>query len=123
MRGTSTRQPPVALALRAYLEAATIGTLSIAPGSPCENGYVESFHGKTRDESLNPELFSGLRGDLCSDITKVRIGYFTPKPPPLAPPLEPSSFPAPVRSRCCAGGSKIGLDSRSDWSMNRGVGQ
>lgn len=29
----------------------------ITPGSPWENGYVESFHGKLRDECLNEELF------------------------------------------------------------------
>ncbi len=31
-------------------------TLFIEPGSPRENGYVETFNGKTRDELLNPEL-------------------------------------------------------------------
>lgn len=29
----------------------------IQPGSPWENGYLESFHGKLRDECLNEELF------------------------------------------------------------------
>lgn len=29
----------------------------IAPGHPWENGYVESFHGKFRDECLNGEIF------------------------------------------------------------------
>jgi len=28
------------------------------PGSPWENGYIESFHGKLRDELLNRESFS-----------------------------------------------------------------
>jgi len=51
----------IALAMRSYLEAAKIGTLYIAPGSPWENGYVESFHGKLRDELLNVELFADLR--------------------------------------------------------------
>ena len=35
-------------------------TLFIAPGSPWENGYVESFNGKLRDEGLNPEIFTTL---------------------------------------------------------------
>ena len=51
----------IAMAIRSYLEAAKIGTLYIAPGSPWENGYVESFHGKLRDELLNAELFTDLR--------------------------------------------------------------
>ena len=29
----------------------------IAPGSPWENGFIESFNGKLRDECLNEELF------------------------------------------------------------------
>ena len=32
-------------------------TLFVAPGSPWENGYVESFNSKLRDELLNRELF------------------------------------------------------------------
>ena len=34
-----------------------MGTLYIQKGSPWENGYVESFNGKLRDELLNRELF------------------------------------------------------------------
>lgn len=51
----------IALAMRGYLEKASIGTLYIEPGSPWENGYAESFHGKLRDELLNAELFVDLR--------------------------------------------------------------
>ena len=36
-------------------------TLYIEPGSPWENGYVESFNGKLRDELLNQEIFYTLR--------------------------------------------------------------
>ena len=32
----------------------------IEPGSPWENGYVESFNGKLRDELLNTEVFNSL---------------------------------------------------------------
>jgi putative transposase len=35
-------------------------TLYIEPGSPWENGYVESFNGRMRDELLNGELFDTL---------------------------------------------------------------
>ena len=35
-------------------------TLYIEPGSPWENGYVESFNGKLRDELLNGEIFDTL---------------------------------------------------------------
>ena len=36
-------------------------TLYIAPGSPWEKGYCESFNGTLRDELLNGEVFYGLR--------------------------------------------------------------
>ena len=38
-----------------------VGTLYIEPGSPWENGYIESFNGKMRDELLNRELFTTMR--------------------------------------------------------------
>jgi transposase InsO family protein len=37
-----------------------VKTLFIEPGSPWENGYIESFSGKLRDELLNVELFDTL---------------------------------------------------------------
>ena len=36
-------------------------TLFIEPGSPWENGYIESFNGKLRDELLNREIFYTLQ--------------------------------------------------------------
>jgi putative transposase len=47
----------VAKELNKWLKQANVQTLFIAPGSPWENGYVESFNGKLRDELLNGELF------------------------------------------------------------------
>jgi putative transposase len=49
-----------AKAVRAWLERLRVQTLFIEPGSPWENGYVESFNGKFRDELLNRELFYTL---------------------------------------------------------------
>jgi transposase InsO family protein len=37
-----------------------VATLFIEPGSPWENGYVESFIGKLRDELLDREIFTNL---------------------------------------------------------------
>jgi len=38
-----------------------VKTLFIEPGSPWENGYVESFNGKLRDELLDGEIFYTLK--------------------------------------------------------------
>ncbi len=50
-----------ATAVREWLERVGVKTLFIEPGSPWENGYVESFNGKLRDELLNGEIFYTLR--------------------------------------------------------------
>jgi putative transposase len=50
----------VAQAVCRWLAQADVKTLFIAKGSPWENGYVESFNGKLRDELLNRELFLSL---------------------------------------------------------------
>jgi len=47
-------------AVRAWLARLGVKTLYIAPGSPWENGYNESFNGKLRDELLNGEIFMSL---------------------------------------------------------------
>ncbi len=49
-----------AKAVREWLGRIGVKTLFIAPGSPWENGYVESFNGKLRDELLNREIFYTL---------------------------------------------------------------
>ena len=46
--------------VRWWLQRMGVKTLFIEPGSPWENGYVESFNGKLRDELLNGEIFYTL---------------------------------------------------------------
>jgi putative transposase len=49
-----------AKAVRKWLNRLGVKTLFIQPGSPWENGYIESFNGKLRDELLNREIFTTL---------------------------------------------------------------
>jgi putative transposase len=44
-------------AVRGWLEGAGSGALYVAPASPWQNGYAESFHSKLRDEFLDREEF------------------------------------------------------------------
>ena len=46
--------------IRAWLNRLGVKTLFIEKGSPWENGYIESFNGKLRDELLNREIFTTL---------------------------------------------------------------
>ncbi len=56
--------------IRGWLDRLGVKTLYIEPGSPWENGYIESLNGKLRDELLNREIFTPL------EETKVLIGQW-----------------------------------------------
>jgi putative transposase len=49
-----------AKAVREWLCKIGVKTFFVEPGSPWENGYIESFNGKFRDELLNGEIFTTL---------------------------------------------------------------
>lgn len=49
-----------ARAVRRWLARVGVQTLFIEPGSPWDNGYIESFNGRLRDECLNLERFDTL---------------------------------------------------------------
>jgi putative transposase len=82
----------------------------MAPGSPWENGYAESFHSKLRDEFLSREEFESVadarhrttswREDYNEDRPHSSLGYLTPRAfarrcaasaaEPSSPPAQPS---------------------------------
>jgi len=49
-----------AKAVRKWLSNLGVGTLFIEPASPWENGYIESFNSRLRDELLDREIFTTL---------------------------------------------------------------
>ena len=79
-----------AKAVRKWLNRIGVKTLFIEPGSPWENGYIESFNGKLRDELLNREIFTTLTeasiliGQWRREYNQVRphssLGYRPPAP-------------------------------------------
>ena len=78
-------------------------TLFIEPGSPWENGYIESFNGKLRDELLNGELFDTLleakvlverwRGHYNTVRPHSSLGYQPPAPEAIQPRSLASATP------------------------------
>ena len=109
----------IAKALREWLERSSVGPLYIAPGSPWENGYAESFHSKLRDEFLGCEVFESLSDAAALGATwrrqynEVRphssLGYVTPAEfaracvpsaaapaSTPAPPLQEHTLPLPT---------------------------
>ena len=89
-----------ALLIRQWLERIDVETLFIAPGSPWENNYVESFNGKLRDELLDGEIFYTLNeakiiiGRWRREYNTIRphssLGYRPPAPETILP--MPPSF-------------------------------
>ena len=69
----------IANAVREWLGRIGVGTLYIEPGSPWENGYLESFNGKLRDELLNVEIFDTLL-EMKVLVERYRIHYNTVRP-------------------------------------------
>jgi len=53
----------IAKGLRRWLSNLGVGPLYTKPGSSWENGYIESFNGKFRDELLNLEVLDTLLED------------------------------------------------------------
>ncbi len=61
IRSDNGSEPSAAKSIRKWLSDLGARTLYIEPGSPWENGYIESFNGKLRDELLNQEIFYTLQ--------------------------------------------------------------
>jgi putative transposase len=84
-----------ARAIRQWLKDLGVKTLYIEPGSPWENGYIESFNGKLRDELLNVEIFTTLFEaqvlieNWRKDYNQIRphsaLGYRPPAPEVIMP--------------------------------------
>jgi putative transposase len=65
----------------------------IAPGKPMQNGFVESFNGRLRDECLNEHLFTNLK-EARRIIEEWRIDYNTNRPHTSLKGLTPTEFAA-----------------------------
>ncbi|MFH1748560.1 MAG: IS3 family transposase [Planctomycetota bacterium] len=84
--------------VRLWLEALDVETLFIEPGSPWENGYIESFNGKLRDELLDREIFYTLT-EARILIERWRREYNTVRPHSALgyrPPAPEAVMPTPL---------------------------
>lgn len=96
----------IAEAIQHWTRQLDLEPLYIQPGAPWENGYVESFHGKLRDELLAREVFDNVRDarqlaaawreDYNHRRPHSALGYRTPAAFAAAcdaPPRPPASAP------------------------------
>jgi putative transposase len=75
-------------AILGWADATGVGWHYIAPGKPQQNGFIESFNGRLRDELLNETLFKSLpharavleawRHDYNEQRPHSKLGWMTP---------------------------------------------
>jgi putative transposase len=73
----------------------------IRPGKPVENGYIESFHGRLRDECLNGEIFFDL-ADTREKLERWRRDYNEHRPHSALEDRTPAEFATVARQRVFA---------------------
>ena len=84
-------------AILSWADETGVGWHYIAPGKPQQNGFIESFNGRLRDELLNETLFRSLpharavleawRYDYNEERPHSKLGWMTPPRPGLLPPM------------------------------------
>lgn len=103
--------------VKAWVRRSAMGvkTLYIEPGSPWENGYIESFNGKLRDEMLDGEIFYTLR-EAKVLIERWRMHYNTARPhsslgnrPPAPEAISLEACSATLRRPLMAQGETLGV--------------
>ncbi len=82
-----------AQAVQTWLDDHRVGPTFIPPGQPWKNGFVESFHGKFRDECLQREWFQSL-GEAQVVIEKWRKHYNRQRPHSALGYQTPAQFAA-----------------------------
>jgi len=92
----------IARAVQAWITAVGAQTAYITPGSPWENGYIESFNARLRDEFLNGEIFYTLqeakvlieawRRQYNTIRPHSSLGYRPPAPEVLLWPAPPAAL-------------------------------
>ena len=89
----------IAQKVRDWIDAVGAKTAYIEPGSPWENGYIESFNARLRDELLNGEIFFSLK-EAQILIEQWREHYNTKRPHSALgyrPPAPETTVPLPVK--------------------------
>ncbi len=101
----------IAKAVQTWITAVGAQTAYITPGSPWENGYIESFNARLRDEFLNGEMFYTLqeakvlieawRHQYNTIRPHSSLGYRPPAPEVLRWPAPPAAWKgaAPATSK------------------------
>ena len=91
----------VGAALAKWLESKQVELWAVAPASPWENGFVESFHSRLRDEFLDRVLIENV-ADAKAQAAAFKLEYNTVRP------HSGLSYQTPRAFAATCGGSKTG---------------
>jgi putative transposase len=83
----------------------------IRPGKPIDNGYIESFNGRLRDECLNVETFFDL-SDVREKLERWRLDYNQVRPHSALADRSPEAF-------ACDWKESSAASSRTAWPANQ----
>jgi len=123
----------VAKAVPGWIAAVGARTAYIAPGSPWENGYVESFNARLRDELLDGEIFYTLkeaqivieswRRHYNAVRPHASLGYRPPAPEVFVPALAawPSAPPQTAPTATLPLAPRPPLNSHCSWTTRGGL--
>src|SRR5674476_491580 len=124
--GTSAERQRFGVQVQRWLKANQIKTIYIEPGSPWQNGFVESFQGRFRDECLNREQLWTLTearvvvGDYRQKYNQVRphsrLGYESPAM--FAARNCPSPAPVGLRPPSAGDGQRTNENINSTMSQD-----
>lgn len=116
----------IAKIVQRWLAEQRIKTLYIEPGSPWQNGFVESFHGRLRDECLNREqlwtltearvVIEDFRRKYNHERPHSKLGYESPAG--YAARISPSPSPVGLRPPCAGDGQAENKQTNSTQSQD-----
>ena len=118
-------------AVQDWIKAVGAKTAYIEPGSPWENGYVESFNARLRDELLNGEIFYSLpeaetvieswRRHHDTVRPHASLGYRPPAPGVLIPAFAAGPAAPPRPAGQAAGGATAKTEPTFTWATQWGL--
>jgi len=122
----------VAKAVQGWIGAVGAKTAYIAPGSPRENGFIESFNARLRDELLDGEIFYTLAEAKIAVESWRRhfntlrphgsLGYKSPAPEAFIPAMTARTVAKPGKATCPAcqlAGLRRDQQTESDGQLAR----
>ena len=100
-------------AILSWCQCTTVDWHYIEPGKPMQNGFIESFNGRFRDEFLNEVLFSTL-SEARALIATWKEDYNSQRPHSALGNIPPAEFAMKIRPEKLAAQAQKSIHGHSD---------